>query len=157
MSVGTSPVTFELPEGWTLRQVASALAREWLAPLRAEPAAKAARWVVQSVVEPPSGTEAPLWEAGISTAEYEERLERADLAWVIRASAGRGKQTVLARLALSKEHAKAFELERTAAPIPDALLDQEKLQEFLAAQGAPDSQNVFATLISSQGFRQVEA
>jgi hypothetical protein len=148
MSTGsTSTVTFQLPEGWTLRKVANALVREWIPPFRAEPAAKAARWVVQPVVEDP-GAGTPLWEAGISTEEYEERLERADLTWAIRASAGRGKHTILARMALAEDQPRTVKMVVNQGAFPEALFDAEKMDEFLAGR----EDGLFEALLTSNGF-----
>lgn len=151
MSVGTT-MTFRLPKGWTVRKVAGAMAREWLPHFRAEPAAKAARWVVQSVMEESDKTKAPLWEAGISTSEYEERLDQADLSWAIRASAGRGKGTILARLCLSKEQPETFELESCQTSFPETLFDAEKVDQFLNEQGIQEADGLFSGLLTSNGF-----
>lgn len=153
MSNGTTQ-TFNLPEGWTVRKVATTMAREWLTPFRAEPAAKGARWVVQSVVEEPRG-EAPLWEAGISTSDYEERLNRADLCWAIRASAGRGKNTTLARLVVSKDRPVKFQMVNCLNAFPDKLFDAEKLEEFLKDQGMAGQEALFTAILESQGFEKV--
>lgn len=149
MNTGTT-LTFHLPEGWTVRKVATAMVREWLPQFRAEPAVKAARWVVQSVMENPDGGEAPLWEPGISTAEYEERLDRANLAWAIRATAGRSKGTILARLVKSDEN--AFQLVSCQTSFPDALFDAAKMDEFLQGQEAAGDGGLFAALLASHGF-----
>jgi hypothetical protein len=147
-------MTFHLPENWTLRKVATALVREWLPPFRAEPAVKAARWVVQSVVEDQGKGEAPLWEAGISTSEYEERLDRADLCWAIRASARRGKGTILARLAMSKEEpGNTFELVCPPGTLPEALFDTEKLEQYLKVEGNAGMEELFAALLTGNGFQ----
>ena len=42
-----STMVYHLPEGWTLRKVASTMVRDWLQPFRAEPSTKASRWVIQ--------------------------------------------------------------------------------------------------------------
>jgi hypothetical protein len=152
MSTGTTTLAFQLPEGWTLRKVATAMAREWLPPFRAEPAAKAARWVVQSVMEAPDNGAAPLWEAGISTSEYEERLDSAELNWVIRASAGRGKSTILARFVLDKEHPERFQMVLVQPSFPDALFDVEKLDQLPEVNGTPGTAEVFSALLTSNGF-----
>lgn len=148
-------MAFHLPGGWTLRKVASALVREWLPPFRAEPAAKAARWVVQSVVEDRGGTGVPLWEAGISTSEYEARLDRPDLCWAIRATAGRGKGTILARLAMSQDQPDTFELECFQTAFPPALFDEAKVQEFLHTEAAPTAEDLFAALLTKNSFAPV--
>lgn len=152
MSLGTTQ-TFQLPEGWTVRKVANALVKEWLPPFRAEPVAKAARWVLQAVVEVPDGSEAPLWEPGISTAEYEERLDRADLGWAIRASAGRAKPIILARLAMSGSP-ETFQVAPQSA-FPETLLDGARVDQFLSTHGAAGREDLFATLLADQGFPAV--
>ena len=149
-----SAKTFRLPEGWTLRKVATVLAREWIPPFRAEPAHRAARWVVQPVVEDPGEAGAPLWEAGISTDEYEARLERPDLSWIIRASAGRGKSTVLARLVMNEDQPGTFDMTVTEAAFPPALFDTEKMDEYLRDQGAAEEDGLFAILLTSHGFKE---
>lgn len=154
MSVSTT-LLFRLPEGWTLRKVATAMAKEWLPPFRAEPTFRAARWVVQSVMEETGNGEAPLWEPGISTEEYEARLDRADLSWVIRASAGRGKGTILARFAMSKGLPDTFQVECLQATFPETLFDAEKLEQFLESQGAAGAGGLFAALLISNGFEPI--
>lgn len=149
-----STKTFRLPEGWTLRKVANVLAREWIPPFRAEPAHKAARWVVQPVVEDPGAETNPLWEPGISTDEYEARLNRPDLCWSIRASAGRGKNTILARLAMNDEEPGTFRMTVAEAGFPPALFDARKMDEFLKDQGASDADGLFEALLTSHGFEE---
>jgi hypothetical protein len=151
MSTGTT-LTFHLPEGWTLRKVANAMVREWLPPFRAEPAARAPRWVVQSVVEDNSKAKAPLWEPGISTAEYEERLDRADLCWAVRASSGRGKGTILARFALSKEEPQSFQVVCCQSAFPEALFDAAKVDEYLKGEAPGGVEELFTALLASNGF-----
>lgn len=151
MSIGTT-LTFRLPDGWTVRKVATAIVREWLPPFRTEPAAKAARWVVQFVVEDPGSPDSPLWEAGISTAEYEERLDRTDLCWNIRASAGRGKGTILARLVMSKDQPDAFHLECSQTAFPETLFDAAKIEQFLQEHGGKGAEGLFSALLISNGF-----
>lgn len=154
MSIGNT-LTFYMPEGWTLRAVASALANEWLTPFRAKPAHKTARWILQSVISPEK-SEVPLWEPGISTAEYELRLDNPDLTWDIRVTAGRGRSTTLARLALSKEQPGSFHLTCADTAFPETLFDAEKLDQFLQAEGKSSEERFFATLLSSHGFQVVE-
>jgi hypothetical protein len=150
MSIGTT-LTFRLPDGWTVRKVASVMAREWLPPFRAEPTVKAARWVVQSVMEDPGNADAPLWEAGISTQEYEARLERADLCWAIRASAGRGRSTILARLAPMKDN--SFQMVPCQVVFPETLFDTEKLELFLKERNIEGVEGLFAGLLTSNDFQ----
>ncbi|HWI61804.1 MAG TPA: hypothetical protein VNT75_08205 [Symbiobacteriaceae bacterium] len=152
MNAGTT-LTFLLPDGWTIRQVASTLVREWLPAFRAQPAPKAARWVVQSVMESSDAASAPLWEPGISTEEYEARLDSADLNWVIRATAGRGKGTVLARFVPVPDRPDAFELICYPAAFPDALFDAPKMEQVSRDYGAGDAGNVFAAILTSHGLR----
>jgi hypothetical protein len=151
VNMGTTQ-TFELPQGWTLRKIATALAREWLPPFRAVVMVKAAPWMVQPVVEE-TGAGGALWEAGISTAEYEERLDRFDLSWVIRAKAGRGRGTILARLAMSAEQPAAFHMVCSQDEFPATLFDAAKLAEFQAAHGMAGSDGLFAGLLIGNGFR----
>jgi hypothetical protein len=143
-----STLKYHLPEGWTPRKVATALVREWIPPFRAEPAAKAARWVVQSVVEEAGDS---LWEPGISTEEYEQRLNRPDLSWAIRATAGRGKSTILARLVLDKEDPTSFNMVVTPTAIPETLFDVSKTDELLQEEQTPD---LFTALLAKHGFEQ---
>ncbi len=147
--------TFHLPQGWTLRKVASSLAQEWLTPYRAAPAMKAARWVVQAVVDPDK-VEEPLWEAGISTSEYEQRLNRPDLCWAIRATAGRGKATMLARLNTVMDKPDTFEIATYKAPFPETLFDAAKVEEFMAEQQIGAVEEFFPALLKSNGFREGE-
>jgi hypothetical protein len=156
MSMGTTTM-FLLPQGWTLRKVAIALAREWLPPFRAVPVVKAAPWMVQPVVEEPGGHDGPLWEPGISTEDYEERLNRNDLCWQIRAKAGRSKGTVLARLAMSKDHPMTFQMECCQDTFPETLFDAEKLGQFLAESGENRSAGLIAALLSDNGFSLASA
>lgn len=151
MSSG-STLTFHLPEGWTVRKVATEMVREWIPPFRAEPAAKAARWVVQSVVENPTEAGAPLWEPGISTEEYEARLNRPDLSWAIRASAGRGKSTILARLVKNTDQPDTFQVQIPPVTYPETLFDTGKMGEFLQGHGTPETGNLFAALLEEKGF-----
>lgn len=151
MSVGTTK-TFRMPKGWTVRKVAGAMAREWLPSFRAEPVAKAARWIVQSVMEDADKTKAPLWEPGIATADYEARLDEAELCWVIRASAGRGKGTILARFSPNEEQPGTFQLEPCQTSFPDSLFDAEKVDQFLREQGAAEA-DLFSALLASHGFQ----
>ncbi|MGE5675857.1 MAG: hypothetical protein ACM3XM_18575 [Mycobacterium leprae] len=117
-------------------------------PFRAEPVGKAARWVVQSVVETPD--QSTLWEPGISTTEYEERLERADLCWAIRASAGRGHGTILARFAMCKDEPDTCQVECAQSALPERLFDTDKLSQL---NGEHDTvQDLFTALLSSNGF-----
>lgn len=150
----TTARTFGLPQGWTLRQVATALARQWLSPFRAVPTAKAAPWMVQPIVEESEASGGPLWEPGISTEEYECRLDRAGLQWAIRAKAGRSKGTILARLAMSKEHPAAFRLVCSQESFPATLFDADKLARFAEEQGGEGADGLFRGLLVENGFRQ---
>jgi len=153
----STAVEFRLPAGWTLRKVAAALAREWLPPFLAETGPKSPRWVLQPVVEAPESGAPPLWQAGISTAEYEERLDHADLAWVIRASVarGRGKGNVLARLRLSQEQPNTFQLTVMQAAVPDTLLDTKRVSEYLGSADASGLEGLFVGLLNQEGIEQV--
>lgn len=155
MSVETA-MAFELAEGWTLRKVSRALAREWLPPFRLEPPARKAMWVVQSIAEEQGDDDPPLWEPGISTREYEERVDRADLCWTIRASIGRGNRTVLARLTMSKDRPGTFHLSPCRTEFPESLFDPDKVNEFLQDQGLSGEEGLLAAILKSKGFRPVE-
>lgn len=128
------------------------MVKEWLPEFRAEPRVKAARWVVQSVMETPAGADAPLWEPGISTDEYEERLDRANLSWAVRATAGRSKGTILARFVADEDQPETFEVECMQTAFPEALFDTEKLDQFLKDQGTAGTAGLFTALLTSHGF-----
>lgn len=151
MNIGATQ-TFELPEGWTLRRVATALAREWLAPFRPTVVAKSARWIVQPVVEEPADGQ-PLWEEGISTAEYEHRLERPDLTWSIRAKSGRLQSVVLARLTLNQNRPMAFDMVCAQDALPETLIDPDQLATFLEAHGLSRTESLLVGLLTDHGFR----
>lgn len=153
MNIGVTR-TFGLPQGWTLRQVATAIAREWLPPFRAVPTVKGAPWMVQPIVEESETSGGPLWEPGISTEEYESRMNRAGLKWAIRAKAGRGKGTILARLAMSAEHPAAFQLVCSQDSFPATLFDSDKLARFAEEQGGEGADGLFGGLLVENGFRQ---
>lgn len=146
--------TFEMPQGWTHRKVATALAREWLEPFRPAVVAKSARWIVQPVMELPAGGN-PLWEPGISTEEYERRLERPDLTWAVRAKAGRPKGMILARLVLNPERPNAFDMACSQDPLPETLIDHDKMADFLEAHGSEGIEGLFTGLLLDHGFRVV--
>lgn len=153
MNMGTT-LAFTMPEGWTLRKVASSLARVWLPPFRAVPAVKGAPWMVQPIVEESGTAGAPLWEPGISTEEYEERLDRSGLGWAIRAKAGRNKGTILARLAMCEERPSTFLMECSLDSFPDTLFDAHKLAQFLDAEGTPGAEGLLSGLLIENGFQQ---
>jgi hypothetical protein len=153
MNIGEAR-TYRLPQGWTLRQVATALARQWLPPFRAVSAVKGAPWMVQPIVDESATSGGPLWEPGISTEEYENRMNRTDLHWAIRAKAGRGKGTILARLAMSAEHPGAFQLVCSQESFPATLFDNEKLARFAEEQGGEGADGLFGGLLVENGFRQ---
>lgn len=161
MNTGATPVlntaatqTFEMPQGWTVRKVATALAREWLAPLRPDVVVKSAKWIVQPVVaEPADGL--PLWEEGISTADYEQRMERSDLSWSVQARAGRNKSLLLARLNINPNRPMTFDLVCPRDAVPETLIDPAKLAPFLAAHGGAGVEGLFAGLLLDHGFRIV--
>lgn len=154
MNIG-EPMAFNMPEGWTLRRVATALARDWLVPFRAEPGVKSTRWVVQPIVEEPNDAKGPLWESGISTEEYEERLDRPGLRWAIRARTGRGAGTILARLALKEGDPGTFVLECSQESFPQTLFDGGKLTEFLESQGKEGATGLMSGLLLENGFQMV--
>lgn len=151
MNMGTA-LHFHMPPGWTVRKVATALAREWLPAFRPETILKNARWVVQPVVGDPVTGGNPLWEPGISTEEFEERMERADLSWSVRASLGRGRATVLARLVPSPEHPTTFQMVCNEATLPESLFDASKLDELVTDQGTSRTQGLFTALLHNNGF-----
>jgi hypothetical protein len=156
-NMGT-PLTFDLPQGWTLRKVATALARVWLPPFRAIPITKRAPWMVQPIVEETDTTQGPLWERGISTEEYEERLNRAGLCWAIRAKAGRGSGTILARLVMTDEQLPmTFQLVCSRDSFPEALFDAGRLAEFMDPQSAVGVNGLFAGLLLENGFQLATA
>lgn len=143
---------FHLPAGWTVRKVAVALAQEWLAPFRAEPAAKAPRWVLQPVVQNPSPAGEPLWEAGITTEVYEERMNRPDLAWSVRASCGRGRGMVLARLAAGDDEGTTLVVTCPENGLPATLFDQEAVEQFLAGQEPSGPSGLLTAVLRDHGF-----
>jgi hypothetical protein len=155
MTAGAT-LTYDLPQGWTLRKLVTAMVQEWLPPFRAEPALKAARWVVQSVMEGTDKAEAPLWEPGISTSEYESRVDQAVLSWAIRATAGRGKGTILARLTMSQTEPERIQLVCSQTPFPETLFDAGKMDEFLKEQGAAGEDGLFAALLAQHGFQRAD-
>lgn len=147
--------TFELPQGWTLRKVAASLAREWLAPFRPQVVVKSARWAVQPIVEKPANGQ-PLWEVGISTAEYEHRLERPDLNWSVQARlqarAGQPRGMVLARLIMNPSRPMTFDMACSQDELPATLIDPDKLAAFLEAHGIAGAEGLFASLLIQNGF-----
>lgn len=155
MSTGATQ-KFHMPRGWTLRRVVTTLVQEWLPPFRAEPAQKGARWVVQSVMEEAEKGGAPLWEPGISTAEYEERLDRTVRSWAIRATAGRGKGTVLARFAIAPEQPGLLEFTGSPTPMPETLFDAGKVGELLQGQEPAGGEDIFTALLAQHGFKPAE-
>lgn len=152
MNMGT-PLTFDLPQGWTLRKVATALAREWLPPFRSVPAVKGPPWMVQPIMEESVHAGGPLWEPGISTEEYEERLDQAGLSWSIRAKSGRSKGTILARLAISESRPETFEMVCCQDSFPDTLFDADKLAHFLETSRRAGADGLFAGLLLKNGFQ----
>ncbi len=150
----TTSVEVRLREGWTLRKVATALAREWLPPFLAETGPKAPRWILQPVVETPEEDAPPLWEPGISTEEYERRVESPRLAWVIRANVARGrnKGKILARLAYKKPH-ELIDLTVFPVSIAESPFDDGKVQEFLDGQESDGMEGLFVGLLEGEGFR----
>lgn len=155
MNMGTT-LTFDMPQGWTLRKVATALAREWLPPFRAVPAVKKAPWMVQPIVSEQDEAVAHLWERGITTEEYEKRLDRSVLSWSIRAKAGRSHGSILARLTVSEDQPMTFDLVCSQDPFPESLFDTDKLARFMDGSGGhPDG--LFAGLLIENGFQLASA
>lgn len=154
MNMGTT-LRFNMPQGWTLRKVATALAREWLPPFRAVPVVKRAPWMLQPIVDEQGDTVAPLWEPGITTEEYEKRLDRNGLSWSIRAKAGRSHGSILARLTVSTDQATTFDLVCSQDSFPESLFDAEKLASFTANGGQADE--LFPRLLIENGFQLASA
>lgn len=151
-----TPLTFGLPEGWSLRNVATALAREWLPPFRAETVAKGAPWLVQPIMEETSETEGPLWEPGISTEEYEKRLDRPDLGWAVRAKSSRGKTSkavILARFTADAEDPRQFQMVCAVEALPEGLFDPEKIEQYLSERGMTGDDKLFSGLLLDNGFQ----
>lgn len=157
MTTTTTSVAFRLPDGWTLRKVAADLAREWLQPFLAKSGPKAPRWIIQPVMEPASEGELPLWEAGITTEEYEARLDRADVNWIIRANVarGRGKGSVLARLRPQEGDREVVEMTVFPTALPETLFDAAKVDEYLQEQGQEGMTGLFVGLLSSEGMQPI--
>lgn len=149
-------LTFLLPEGWSTRKVATALAREWLEPFRPEVKKKSDRWTLQPVVEKPEGWP-PLWEEGISTEEYERRLENPDLGWSVRAKTGRFRTLVLAQLTTNTERKDTFDLACYQDDLPATLIDPELMADFLKTQDAKGVEGLITGLLFDQGFELAAA
>jgi hypothetical protein len=113
--------------------------------------------MVQPVVEESDGAQGPLWERGISTEEYEDRLDRAGLCWVIRAKAGRSVGTILARLAISESHPMTLEIVCSQDSFPVTLFDPDTLSQFLETQGRQGADGLFSGLLIGNGFRLISA
>lgn len=152
MNMGT-PLTFAMPQGWTLRKVANALAREWLPPFRAVPVVKRAPWMVQPIVEEQGEAVAPLWEPGITTEEYERRLDRSGLSWSIRAKAGRNHGSILARLTMREEQPLTFDLVCSQDSFPESLFDADKLAQFMDGRSGGEANGLFTALLIENGFQ----
>jgi hypothetical protein len=151
-------LTFNLPNGWTLRKVATALAREWLPPLRAAPVEKGASWVIQPIIEENGESEGPLWEPGISTVEYERRLDRPGLGWAVRAKSNRGKTSkavILARFTMRADQPDRFEMVCLQDALPDTLFDAALLGAFLADGGKTGADGLFTGLLIEHGFQVI--
>lgn len=156
MNMGTT-LTFDMPHGWTLRKVATALAREWLPPFRAIPVVKRAPWMVQPIVGEQGGVGAPLWEAGITTEEYEKRLDRSGLSWTIRAKAGRHYGSTLARLTMGEGQASTFEMVCSQELFPESLFDADKLAHFMDGESSGQADGLFQRLLLKNGFQLASA
>jgi hypothetical protein len=155
----SSSVSYSLPQGWTPRKVAQLMVKDWLPPFLAEADPRAPRWVLQSVMEPPENGTGPIWEAGISTEEYEERLENSDIAWAIRASVARGrtKGTVLARLHRGNGDPNTVELTIFQGPLPQTLFDNSKVEEYLTKHDATEGiAGLLTELLNEAGLRRRE-
>jgi hypothetical protein len=137
--------------------VVAALVYEWLPPLQADYTVKKARWVVQSVIEDTRENPEPLWSPGISTADYEARLDAAGLTWVVRATWGRGRShrgTILARFSMCPDDPSAFQMEVAPAAVPETLFEATQVEEFLARHGA-SHESLFTALLRSRGVEPV--
>lgn len=151
--MNTGPkLEFTMRAGWTLRQLATALVREWLPPLRAVPAGKGNRWAVQLVVDAPGGPDAQLWEPGISTLEHETRLNRREICWYIRARTGRGAGINLVHLAMSSDRPDGVTMQVCADPFPDGLFDADKVSQELKVPATLEPGAFFAAVMASNGF-----
>lgn len=155
MNAGAT-LLFRMPPGRTLREAVTTVVQEWLPPFRAEPAVKAARWVVQAVMEGSGEGGTSLWEPGISTAEYESRVDQSILRWAIRATAGRGKGTILARFATDRDQPGVVQLIESGNSLPETLFDPEKVEAFLRSQGEAGADGLFATLLAQHGFQRIQ-
>jgi hypothetical protein len=156
MNMGTT-LTFDMPQGWTLRKVATALAREWLPPFRAVAVVKRAPWMVQPIVGEQGEAVAPLWERGITTEEYEQRLEREGLSWSIRAKAGRHVGSILARLTMSEDQPKTFDMVCSQDSFPESLFDEDKLAQFIEAGSGGETDGLLPGLLIANGFHLASA
>lgn len=161
MKIGAAPTanmgaaqTFVLPEGWTHRRVAVALAREWLEPFRPEVVSKSTRWIVQPIVEKPANG-LPLWEDGISTEEYERRLERTDLIWSVRAKSGRSNGLILARLTRDESRPMTFDMVCSQDSVPETLIDPSRMAAFLEDHHLQGVEGLFTGLLLDHGFQAV--
>lgn len=140
------------PEGWPLRRVATALAREWLPHFRPDLEQKKDPWSVQPVVERPADGR-PLWEAGISTEEYERRLEAPDLAWSVRARSGRVSGILLAHMTPVEDRPEIFHLTCSREKLPPTLFDPQKMDPFLETHGLKGIEGLITGLLLDHGFR----
>lgn len=152
------PLTFGLPEGWSLRNVATAMAREWLPPFRAETAAKGAPWLVQPIMKETDESEGPLWEPGIATEEYERRLDRPSVNWAVRAKSSRGKTSkavILVRFAVDEQDQSRFSMVPSLEAFPEGLFDQERIDQYLAEHGSAGIEGLYTALLREHGFQLV--
>jgi len=131
------------------------MVREWLQPFRAEQPTRSGRWVIQPVMEEVDEDQPPLWEPGITTEEYERRLDEANLRWCVRATAGRGKGTILARFTLCDDRPDSFVITYPSDPVPDSLFDAEKVEAYLGDRAPEGLQALFDALLAENGFEAV--
>lgn len=113
--------------------------------------------MVQPIMEETDASEGPLWEAGISTEEYERRLERPSLNWAVRAKSKHGrtsKTIVLAHFTLKEEQPAVFEMVCTDEALPESLFDATKVADFLENAGAKGAEGLFTGLLKEHGFAQ---
>lgn len=149
------PLAFVLPDDMSLRNLATALASELLPPYLASPARpKGPRWVLKAVIHNPSGTAADLWEAGISTEEYQQRLEDPSLSWQIRADLThtRGRGITLAEVKHGDTPGSVV-VEVADAVKPGTPFDPAKLSEHLGTE--PTMPDLFRTVLTEVGGREL--
>ncbi|MFZ5814575.1 MAG: hypothetical protein ACOY93_04675 [Bacillota bacterium] len=109
--------------------------------------------MLQPIVRELGQAVAPLWEPGISTEEYEKRLDRSGLSWSVRAKAGRNHGSILARLTMNEDQAMTFDMECSQDSFPESLFDAEKLACFMDEGSGGQANVLFPRLLLKNGFR----